>query len=161
MIDAGLAHAALCVPDLAAGAFVHGELVAVLIKLDNRRNSRTSAAASILVPEVAFRACLLVAGTLALLGIPVVGVVLASLRFTDVGTLFGVPGHDEASRRVGVRCLEDTFAFLAIPEVVQIASAFDLHLTVFHVEVLILKKSASEHAAAVARIVAPEVENVR
>lgn len=161
MVDAGLAHAALFVPDLAAGAFIHGVLVAALIKLDNRRNSRTSAAASILVPEVAFRACLLVAGTLALLGIPVVGVVVAGLRFADVGALFGVPGHDAASRSVGVRCLEDTFAFLAIPEVVLIASVLGLHLTVVHVEVLILKKSASEHAAAVARIVAPEVEHVR
>jgi hypothetical protein len=36
-----------------------------------------------------------------------------------------------------------------------------LHLTVFHVEVLILIKSASEHASAVSRIVAPEVEHVR
>lgn len=59
-----------------------------------------------------------VAGALALLSVPVVGVVLAGLRFADVAAHLGVPGHDAAILAIGVGSLEHALAFFAVPEVV-------------------------------------------
>lgn len=154
LVNASLAQAALFVPDLSAWAFVHNDGLAINLFID-WRNATAHAFAVSLAPEVTLRTALFVASALALSSIPVVRVVFACLGLTNVGALFSVPGHD-ATIVVGVRSLEDTNAFLAIPVVVFIASVLGLDLTVVHVEVLIFFKGASEHATAMAFVIAPE-----
>lgn len=83
--------------------------------------------AVVVAPEVALGALLSVAGALALLSVPVEGVVLAGLGFAHVMAEVGVPGHDAAICAVGVRSLEHAHAFFAIPEVVGFFAFVQIH----------------------------------
>lgn len=87
-VDAWLAKTAVRIPNGSTWARVVNNrncvALSILDVLVNRRDTLAVASASYITPDVTFRACLSVAGALALLCIPVELVVLACLRLANV-----------------------------------------------------------------------------
>ena len=121
--------AAVLVPDLTAWALVNGVyLLGNWVFLVDKRNTEALAFAFSGVPDVVLGACLDVAGALAFYGVPVVGVVFASLWSANPVALFSVPGvHNSV---FGVRGFEgaDAFVLSLVPVLVHGADSDGLEL---------------------------------
>ena len=139
LVLANLALAAFLVPDSTARALVgDNSLTGQGVDLVDGGNAQALAHALLVVPHVVNFASLGVAGALALLGIPVVGVIDASLRGADPVAALGVPGVHNTSLAVSVGSLEgaDAGLSLLIPVVVGVlADVADSEFAVVHVPV--------------------------
>ena len=127
------------VPDSTARALVgDNSFTGQGVDLEDGGNAEALAHALAVGPHVVNFASLGVAGALALLGIPVVGVIDASLRGADPVAALGVPGVHNTSGAVSVGSLEGADAGLSflIPVVVGVlADVADSEFAVVHVPV--------------------------
>lgn len=139
LVLARLALAAFGIPDGTARALVNGNNNASNgVSSVSDGNTLALAHALGLAPDMVIFASLNVAGTLALLSIPVVGVIDASLRNADPAACVEVPGVFNASGVVSVGSFEGAeagFGFLVPVVVGVLADVADSELAVIHVPV--------------------------